>query len=134
AELADEVPADRIGAAVDRREVLEVAAARDPDRDLGALVDHLAAGRPLLENGVAILVALAIQRDDAGEPRILEEDLGLVQRAADHVGDAHHATVDELLGRHYLISSRTFSATCTWTRNGSSSSSRRRCSTPTLRL
>ena len=77
AHVADEVAADRVGAPVNRRQVLEVAAARDPDRDLGALVDHLAARRALLEDGVAILVALAIQRDDLREARVLEEDLRL---------------------------------------------------------
>ena len=99
AHVAHEVAADRVAAAVDRRQVLEVAAPRDPDRDLGALVDHLSARRTLLEHGVAILVALAIQRDDAAEPGVLEQDARLVERPPDDVGDADDAAV-ESFGDH----------------------------------
>jgi len=40
AQVADEVAADPIAAPIDRGQVLEVTAARDPDRDLGALVSR----------------------------------------------------------------------------------------------
>src|SRR5262249_43524095 len=113
AHVAHEVAADRIGAAIDRRQVLEQAAPRDPDRDLGTLVDHLAARRALLEHGVAILVALAVQRDDLREPGVLEQQLRLAERTPDDFGHSNDAAIEQL-GRHvYLMSSRTFSAT--WT-------------------
>jgi len=94
AELANEVAADGVAAAVDRRQVLEVTATRDPDRDLGAFVDHLSARRTLLEDGVAVLVALAIERDDLRETGVFEDDLRLAERPPDHVGDADDAAVE----------------------------------------
>ena len=110
AQVADEVAADRIGAAVDRRQVLEVAAARDPDRDLGALVDHLSARRTLLEHGVAVLVALAIQRRPRAAGPRPRGGSGLVERAPDDIGNAHHAPIESSVDHRYLMSSRTFSA------------------------
>jgi hypothetical protein len=70
AQLAHQVAADRVGPAVDRRQVLEVAAAGDVQRDLGVLVHHLATARPLLEHGVALLVALPVQHDHARQPAV----------------------------------------------------------------
>jgi hypothetical protein len=111
ADIANHVATDGIRPTVHSWEMLEVTAASDPQHDLRSLVHHLPASGFLFKHYVTFLITLAIEDNDVTQARVFHENTRLRERLSVAIGNPDNASIVEIGGHVYLMSSRTFSAT-----------------------